>query len=169
MKKNTFLLFILSLITNVFFAQRAIVLSNPQGKDSWIINVGDLMRYELSSDPNGIYTGEVQDIKDSSAVVSGQEIKFKDLRMIRISRKHGRTSITLGIFLMGIGAAVGPVNDSQGELVPHTYVTIAQVAFIGSGLYFFIKGIVECSSPHKCYFPGGWSIRTELVSKIKSE
>lgn len=166
MKKN--LLFLLFLfLSEIIFSQRAIVLTSPEKKDTWIINVGDIMRYELKSDPYGMYIGEVMDIKDSSVIVSNEEIRLSAIRMIKISRKHARKSLMLGIFLGGMGAAAPSVNNAAGGVLSNDIVTITQVAFIGTAAYFIIKGIVELAVPHKCYLDAGWKVRTVLSATLK--
>ena len=166
MKKILPVLFLI-LSAHFCLSQRAMVLSDRGNKDTWIMNYGDRIKYELGSNPNGMYTGIIEDIKDSSFIVSGQEIRFLEIRMIKVSRKHGRTSLILGMFLAGIGLASNSANDMVGGVVPANVITVTQIVFIGSGTYFFIKGIAELCSTHRCYFDRGWKLRSVLSSTLK--
>ncbi len=167
--KKTAAIALFLIIYGAAFGQRSIVLADINKKDTWIINVGDEMGYELRSNPYGMYSGAVENIKDSSFVMENEEIFFSKVRMFKISRKHGRTSLLIGTFLAGAGAAVAPVNSAAGDVLSNEMVTISQVVFIGSGLYFFIKGIVELGVPHKCYLDAGWKVRTVQTSRLKEQ
>ena len=166
MKKAIAIIFFL-LVGNSLFSQRVIVLKNPHGVDAWIVNVGDEIGYELYTDALGMYFGIVEEIKDSSFVMYAQEIFFSKVRMIKINKHHARKSFSFGVFMVALGVAVPKANDALGDPFPRTEEAITVGAFVATGAFFIIKGIVEMATPHKCYLDSGWKIKTVLRSSLE--
>jgi len=149
------------------FSQRVIALTNPHGVDAWIVNVGDEIGYELYTDAMGMYFGIVEEIKDSSFVMYGQEVFFSKVRMIKINKKHARKSFKLGIFMGLIAVAVPKIDEATGGNIPKDIKNITIGAFAVTGAYFLIKGIAEMCTPHKCYLDSGWKIKTVQRSSLE--
>jgi hypothetical protein len=159
---------LLSLVVFELPAQRSIVLTDPQGVDQWIISEGDKVKFELRGDFHGFYKGKVQEVKDSSFVVRDKEIFFSKVKTIKLSRKPARKAIVLGLFMAGIGAAAQPVNEQFAQnAVPASTILISQIAFIGTGTFFIIRGIVEAASNHKFRLYEGWSMRSIPFAQLR--
>ena len=166
--KKILVIIVFSLFCAPVFSQRVIALTNPHGVDAWIVNAGDEIGYELYTDALGMYFGIVEEIKDSSFVMYGQEIFFSKVRMIKINKHHARKSFTFGLFMGAIAVAIPKVNDQVLDgAIPSDIEKITIGAFAVTGAYFFIKGIVEMSSPHKCYLDSGWKIKTVTLASLQ--
>lgn len=166
MKTVSVLLFFVLFAGITFSQHRTIVLTNPQGQDTWFIREGDRIKYEMRADFHGMYKGKIRQIKDSSMMVNGKEIFFSKIKTVKLSRGPARKSIFLGMVLAGIGVAAKPLNDKSTDALPDQMILVGQVAFIGSGLYFIVRGIVELASHHKINLYEGWGIRSIPVATM---
>jgi hypothetical protein len=109
----------------------------------------------------------VKQVKDSSMMINGKEIFFSKVKTLKLSRKPARKAIVLGIVLAGIGAAAQPANEQVGNAVPGEMILVSQIAFIGSGTFFIIRGIAEAAANHKFKLYEGWSMRSVPTAQLE--
>ena len=168
MKKLLILTALLFCASNIF-SQRAISLTSPKGKKSWLINAGEVVSYEVKNNHLGYFKGMVEDIKDSSVVISGEEIKFSLLSMIKVPRHHAGRSIFIGICFGALAFEMNAINDSQGAPASPDAIAITEGVLAAAGAYYLIKGIVELAVPHKCFVSDGWKIESVSIAELKKE
>jgi len=165
--KKLILSLCLLLASELAWPQLAMVLTSPKNVDEWIVNMGDKMGYVLKSDSFRIYTGIVEDISESGFTMFGQQVRFSDLLMIKVNKKHARKSMFFGLLFLGAGAAVDPLNKSMDDPLSPGARLVTQIAFLGTGAFFFIKGIAEASQVHQCYLDEGWKVRSVKVTSFE--
>jgi hypothetical protein len=167
-KLNLFFFFLFFQGVCLFCQQhRSIVLTSPKGVDTWIISEGDKMKYELKADFHGMYRGRVKQVKDSSLMINGKEIFFSKLKTVKLSKAPARKAIMLGLVMAGLGVASRPANESLGNPIPGQMLVIQQIAFIGTGSFFVIRGIVELFANHKFKLYDGWTIRSVPLATLE--
>jgi len=165
------LFFVLLMIgfTGNLFSQRAISLTSPAGKKAWLINNGEKVTYEVKNNLLGYFRGRVEEVKDSSVIISGEEIKFSLISMIKVPRHHAGRSIFLSLCFGTLAYEMNAINDSQGAPAPADAVAITQGVLGAASAYYLIKGIVELAVPHKCYVNKGWKIESVSIAELKKE
>lgn len=169
--KKISLFLLLSLYFGNAFSQRAISLTSPKGKKTWLINAGDVVAYEVKNNHLGYFKGIVEEVKDSSVIISGEEIKFSLLSMIKAPRNHAGRSIFIGLCFGGLSYGLYDYAARNEEEIPASPDAVAiTVGVLGAaGLYYILKGVVELAVPHKCYVSDGWKIESVSIAQLKKE
>jgi len=115
------------------------------------------IKYKLLSDPKKVHKGTLEAIKESSMVVDGKEILFKDCAMIggRVTSEETLAGgICLGSGFMGLGIGVGVLlttNIAFGAPV----VVIAVAALIA--------GIILVTKYKHFKFNKGWEVHSGKI------